>query len=194
MFDDAPSQPSSSSSKKDFDTSAVLSKLPMVIGVVLVVVAIGAAGFFYMKYQSEKTKAAQLLGASTTQTPQQIKELVDKVGKLVELPNETPTVATVSDPAKLSGQAFFEKTKTGDLALIFEKARIAVLYRPSENKIINYATNITSGAPTPEPSGPETSITPEVSPTSEPTVAPTVQPSSGPTNPPAGGPTIAPIQ
>lgn len=194
MFEDSPSQPSSPSGpKSNFKVSGVFSKLPQVFGVVILVLALGAAGFFFIQYQNEKSKAAQLLGANTS-SPEEIKKLVEIVGKLIELPSgEQPTVATVSNKEKLSGQAFFEKAQNGDKVLIYEKARVAIIYRPSSGKVINYATNITVGdqaATNPEPTG-GADVTPSVSPTAEPTSVPFVPQS---TVAPTSEPTIAPVQ
>lgn len=94
---------------------------------------------------------------------QQIKSLVNKVGKLVELPEEEPTVATVTDKEKLSNQAFFERSENGDRVLIFQEAKKAYLYRPSTNKIIEIAPlsaqqTPTESAPTPAPQPAKISI------------------------------------
>jgi hypothetical protein len=63
--------------------------------------------------------------------------VVQMVGKLVELPKgEDPTVATISDLKPLAGQEFFKDAELGDKVLIFGKSKKAILYRPSENKII----------------------------------------------------------
>jgi len=71
----------------------------------------------------------------------QAKILVEKVGKLVFLPqDETPTIATVSDPAMLKNQEFFAEAKKGDQVLIYTNARKAILYDPAANKIVNMAT------------------------------------------------------
>ncbi len=51
----------------------------------------------------------------------------------------TPTVATVSDPAKLQGQTFFANAKVGDKVLIYTNAKMAYLYDPISNKLINVA-------------------------------------------------------
>lgn len=64
--------------------------------------------------------------------------LIGKVGQLMELPaDEKPTIATVSDVNKLQGQPFFDKAQNDDKVLIYKAAKEAILYRPSENKIIN---------------------------------------------------------
>ena len=59
------------------------------------------------------------------------------VGSMIELPNETPTLATVSDIAKLRDQSFFIKAQNGDKVLIYPNTKLAILYRPSIHKIIN---------------------------------------------------------
>jgi hypothetical protein len=64
-------------------------------------------------------------------------ELVRKVRKLIELPeDEKPTVATVTDKEELGDQVFFNKAKEGDKVLIYTNARKVVLYRPSENRVV----------------------------------------------------------
>jgi hypothetical protein len=68
-----------------------------------------------------------------------VDDILEKVGKLIDIPNETPTVATVSDVTKLTGQEFFAKAQNGDKVIIFPKAQKAILYRPGTNKIIEVA-------------------------------------------------------
>jgi hypothetical protein len=67
-----------------------------------------------------------------------MEEAVARVEKLMLLPTgETPTYGTVADTAKLKDQVFFKTAANGDEILIYQKARLTVLYRPSINKIIN---------------------------------------------------------
>jgi S1-C subfamily serine protease len=63
--------------------------------------------------------------------------LLKKVGKLYNLPDEIPTVAVITDITLLGDQEFFDNGKNGDKVLIYSTAELAVLYRPSENKIID---------------------------------------------------------
>jgi hypothetical protein len=66
--------------------------------------------------------------------------LVEKIGILVFLPkDETPTLATVSDPELLKNQPFFADAKKGDKVLIYTNAKKAILYDPVANKIVNMA-------------------------------------------------------
>lgn len=67
-------------------------------------------------------------------------KLISAVGKLITLPeDENPTIATVSDPAKLAGQPFFSRAKEGDKVLIYTRYKKAILYRPSERKLVEVA-------------------------------------------------------
>lgn len=71
------------------------------------------------------------------------KSLVEKVGRLIELPqDELPTVATVANKFELPPQQFYQKAENADVVLIFFKAQKAILYRPSLNKIIEVSTII----------------------------------------------------
>lgn len=103
---------------------------------ILTILAAIIATLFYL--QAEEAK--KLLKASQKTTQDDTKDLIKKVSELIELPKgETPTVATVTDLSKLKNQPFFAKAQKGDKVLIFEKAGKAVLYRPTTDKIIEYA-------------------------------------------------------
>jgi len=126
--------------------SAVLGIL-----VILLLVAIGAASYFYLQL-AELRKNPQKIAQ------QEVQELVSKVSKLIVLPEgETPTIATVSDPEKLKEQPFFANAKKGDKVLIYTNAKKAILYDPVNNKIVEVApVNIgETAAPSPETAAPE---------------------------------------
>jgi len=75
-----------------------------------------------------------------TNVEEEVRKTVEVVGKLMELPAEMPTVATVSDVTKLPpDQPFFSLAKNGDKVLFYNDAKKAILYRPSIDKIINVA-------------------------------------------------------
>jgi hypothetical protein len=104
--------------------------LVIVLGVVVVILGI-AAFYFYNQYQNIKKNPNQVAQAETD-------ALVAQVGKLIDLPkDETPTVATILDKEKLKDQPFFSNAKNGDKILIYTKAKKAIIFRPSENKLIN---------------------------------------------------------
>lgn len=110
--------------------------------IIACVVAILPTYYFYNKYQ----KAKQFVDNPSLVTQKEVRTLVERVGKLIELPNETPTMATVSDKEKLKDQPFFTIAENGDKVLIFTQGKKAILYRPSTNKIIEVAP-INTGEP-----------------------------------------------
>lgn len=115
------------------------SKKPLIMTLIVVVVLAFAAVpsyYFYNKYQ----KSQEMLKNPTEAARQEVKTLVESVSRYIELPNEEPTVATVSDKAKLKDQPFFAKAENGDKVLIYTQARKAILFRPSTNKIIEVST------------------------------------------------------
>lgn len=116
--------------------------VPLALIVLLLGVS-GAAFYFYRQakaIQSDPTIVAQ----------KEAEDLVARVGKLIILPEgEIPTVATVSDPDALKGQAFFAKAKAGDKILLYQNALRAFLYDPVDNKVLEVAPiNLGAGAAT----------------------------------------------
>jgi len=98
-------------------------------------VLIGAGALFAWNYYMVKTPA-QL----ATQVEQaQVKDLVDKVGKLIVLPTgEDPVVATINDASSLiKEQVFYKGAKDGDVVLVYQKNAKAIVYSPSRNIIVN---------------------------------------------------------
>jgi hypothetical protein len=114
-----------------------LSRQWLIRGVVtLVVIGVIALAYGYIHTRNQLTKLSNPKTAGQTETQQ----LINKVGKLVDLPTgETPTLATVNDATKLKTQNFFASAQNGDKVLIYTKAQRAVLYRPSTNKIVEYS-------------------------------------------------------
>lgn len=123
-------KPSASSSKSP---KSKKSKKPIfvVLLVVLILASVAAAGYYYSKYQDIKKNPQQV-------TVDETKAIVAKVSKSLTLPaKEQPTLATVLDKDKLKDQAFFKDAQNGDKILIYTEAKKAVIYRESEDKIIN---------------------------------------------------------
>lgn len=103
--------------------------------VILALLVVGLAGWGVYSYtELEKLRSPEY---TEQQAQQESKALVDKVSKLIELPDEEPVVATVSDKEKLADQPFFAKAENGDKVLIFSESSMAIIYRESTDKIIN---------------------------------------------------------
>jgi hypothetical protein len=103
--------------------------LKMVIGMVIIG-ALAAAGYYYYQYQVISGNAGD----------KAVKKAVAQVGKLMILPDEVPTLATVTDATKLNSQRFFRNAQNGDEVLIYSLASKAILYRPKINKIVEVAS------------------------------------------------------
>lgn len=99
----------------------------------LVVASASAAAIYRQKYLGLKADPQKLAEES-------VKGIVSEVAALMQLPSdETPTVATVSDPERLRDQAFFRDAKEGDKVLIYTDAKKAILYDPVGKKIVEVA-------------------------------------------------------
>lgn len=91
-----------------------------------------------------ETKQAEKPAVSVQPSPptqSEITTLVSEVGTMVVLPEgETPTVATVTDLERLKTQEFFSRAQNGDKVLVYQSARLAVLYRPTIKKVLTVST------------------------------------------------------
>lgn len=98
----------------------------------------------------------------------EVKDVVTRVGSLMILPsNETPQVATIEDAESLAKtQAFFANSTNGDQILIYLKDQKAIIYRPSENIIVNVGPIITDNSGTTTPKSSNSSQTTSTSNTS----------------------------
>ena len=143
----------------------------------LLVLILVPSWYFYSQYQKALKSNPTV---KTLDEQKSNKELIDKVGKLMILPTgETPTVATVSDLAKLKNNPFFAQAKQGDKVLIYLKAKKAILYDPLINKIIDVGPIYipsTSAKITPVPTVTTPAVSPRLSPTSPPVI--TLSPAS----------------
>lgn len=122
-----------------------LVKILVITFVGIVLLAFG--GFMTYKYMQANKQVAQLRKTSTqhstttNKSENTTQQLLDKVGKLVLLPtDETPTVALVKDISKLQNQPFFSRAQDGDYVIVYTQSKVAILYRPSVNRIIEDAS------------------------------------------------------
>lgn len=103
---------------------------------IIAVVLVGLGAGLVYKY-TDIANRFKPTSSKTVMTQQETQDLINKVGKIMLLPqNETPTIATVADREKLSAQQFFTYAQNGDKVLIYQKARKAIIYRPGTNQII----------------------------------------------------------
>lgn len=116
----------------------------------------------------------------------EVTSLISQVGKHMILPsNELPTATTINDVTKLKDQSFFRNAKNNDKLLVYPNTKWAVLYRPSEDMIIEvgaFNTNqqlTTTPSISPSPSPSPSPTTPSISPS--PTASPSPTLSISPT-------------
>ncbi|MBI2592088.1 hypothetical protein HYW36_01285 [Candidatus Saccharibacteria bacterium] len=104
----------------------------------LLILAVVPTLYFYSQNKNTEKKLNEL--QQKAQNSDNVSVVVEQVGRLVLLPtDEQPTLATVSDLSKLQGQPFFASAAKGDKVLVYNKAKKAILYRPSLNKIVEMA-------------------------------------------------------
>jgi len=142
---------------KESSRSPIVSLLIKILPYLLAVLAIAGATVYTVRQKPEIFGLSKLPALVQVE----IDLLVGEVGKLISLPSdETPTVATVTDVEKVKDQPFFTNAQNGDKVLIYTNAKKAILYRPTEKRIIEVdAVNINQQEVSPSPS-PSPSLTP----------------------------------
>jgi len=99
----------------------------------LIIIVIALLGFaIFNKFNpTEKVPEGQL-------SDKQIKVLVNKVSKLINVPEETPVIATIIKADQLiAEQKFYAGSKDGDYLMVFPQAQKAIIYRENEDRLIN---------------------------------------------------------
>lgn len=135
-----------------------MKKLIRIVVVVIILALVGLTGYLAYQYSQLHSQKAQLIQqlnsanqelktyktdpnqAAQADADKLTNKIISDVGKLYALPkDEKPTVYTVKDKEASKKQlgSFFDKANNSDISLIYTKAKIAILYRPSTNQIIN---------------------------------------------------------
>lgn len=70
----------------------------------------------------------------------EVESLVAELSEHMQLPDEKPTIATVTDKNLLSQQEFFDNSQNGDKLVIYENWKKAIIYRPETKKVINFTS------------------------------------------------------
>jgi len=105
------------------------STILILAGVIVLLLAV--IGVLVWKYQQANNNEA-------SKNKETSKRVIAEVSKLYFVPtNEEPTVALIQDKDKLGNQEFFKKANNGDYLLIYQKDKIALIYREKDNKLVN---------------------------------------------------------
>jgi hypothetical protein len=111
----------------------------IIVIVVLIIGFLTASGYYFYKFQKIKNNP-ELAKQEETRV------IINKVGGLMNLPkDEEPILATVVGKEKLQDRNFFKNAENGDKILIYVKAKKAILFRPSTEKIIEVSPLVSSG-------------------------------------------------
>jgi hypothetical protein len=131
---------------------------------IITATAATALGFSLYAYRQ-----MQVLQARPVPKPDDDASMIATIGKVMMLPDEKPTIISVTDRDKLQNQEFFKKALNGDKIIIYEGIRRIILYRPSTGLIVDvaplvYTTPPPSASPsaailqTPRPTFPEPAV------------------------------------
>ncbi len=117
-------------------------RILMIVNVVVLLALAGSTGYLFFR-NGDLNKELSL--SVDERTAKQNQALVDKVSKLIDLPKEEPTIILVNDSDKAKEQnpglsQIFEDLQKDDYILVYRKARQAINYRPSTNKIVKSST------------------------------------------------------
>ena len=93
-----------------------------------------AAGLLFTLYQTRFRGPINIQAGSGQTTG----DMIRKVSGLVELSikEEPGQIVNVSDIDKLASNPFFEKARNGDVVLLYQKNKTAILYRPTTGKVV----------------------------------------------------------
>jgi uncharacterized protein (UPF0333 family) len=105
-----------------------LNRKLLVLLVVLIVAIV--TGYLLARHHQNQQKLS-------TSNPDYFTTQTQRLSKLIVLPSEKPTIATVKDTTKLTGQSFYKDATDGDILFVYSANHKAILYRPSTNMIIN---------------------------------------------------------
>ncbi len=106
----------------------------IIVNVLLLIGLAGATAYLFMENKD--------LNEQITQTTEEKNaKLIEEINKVFDLPEEEPVVAVVTDPEEFKKQyATFDNAESGDYLLFYRKARLNVLYRQSEKRVVKTAT------------------------------------------------------
>ncbi len=101
----------------------------------------GAAGYLYYQYSLSQDELSKLKdpGYLSTLQEQQVETTLQRLGLIMLLPEENPTVATLidADALRKENESFYKNAQNGDKLIIYTQQ--AILFREEENKVINVA-------------------------------------------------------
>ena len=110
----------------------------MIIAVLVIIIIIITGVLFWQHGQPKESTAES-------------SNIIARVTKHYVVPaNETPTVAQIRDKESLQkSQEFYQGAENGDYVLVYPKAKLAILYRISIDKLVKVSPVTSDPAPSP---------------------------------------------
>jgi len=113
--------------------STTVKKALVILNFVLLIGFAGAAGYFFIENRD-------LNDQITLTTEEKNRRLVEEINTVFDLPEEEPIVAVVTDVEEFKKTySTFDNAEAGDYLLFFRKARLNVLYRQDEKRVVKTA-------------------------------------------------------
>jgi hypothetical protein len=109
------------------------------IVIIVIGIIIGICGTFAYIQMFGISSQKVLQNISKAEEAKVLQEIVEKVSKLIVLPNgEEPVLATIIDAdALVKEQPFYAGSQNGDVVLMYQKALKAIIYSGERNIIVN---------------------------------------------------------
>jgi hypothetical protein len=108
-----------------------------IITIGVVVISVLLAGYFYVEAENAREQSPEAVAARNLADSQRIVEKVSEI--LITESEAEPTVARVEDPQVLrdANPDFYKNVDAGDYLVLYPQR--AIIYRESENRVINVA-------------------------------------------------------
>ena len=99
--------------------------------------SVAALGYFYYQTRQEVRRLSGIAGFDEL-AKREVEKVVEALGKLAVLPDEEPVLTTVTDKDALRKQSdFYKNAENGDKIIVYPNAKVAYIYSPAINKIVN---------------------------------------------------------
>lgn len=110
--------------------AARFNKKTIIVGLAFITLLIAASYFGWQFFALKNNTEAQNKALAA--------DIKTAVSKIYILPSdEEPTVARIENKDSLKGQTFFDKAQNGDYVIVYEKSKLALLYRQQDGKLVN---------------------------------------------------------
>lgn len=105
----------------------------MLVNIFVIAGLLGSTGYLYAENKDLKNN-------QSLTTEEKNRLLIEEINLVYDLPDEEPVVAIVTNPDEFKSQyKAFDNAENGDYLLFFRKARLNVLYRQSEKRVVKTA-------------------------------------------------------